>query len=139
MTLNQEENLINKVELSHLAISKTISDYGDQIRKNNNEIIELKTIVKDFIKHSEKLLDSHENKIGNLEISDTEIRSAFKSGKWVAGLASIIVISLIGTITTMGVTAYNGAVNGLDEKINKIEIKNEKSFSEIMKYLQAVK
>lgn len=100
------EKMESKFELSHQATAKTISDFGYIISNTKDEVIELKTLLKDFILRTDKVIEIHENSIDELKKSDTEIRSAFKGGKWIAGIAVVIIIALGGSITTMWANAY---------------------------------
>lgn len=133
-----DDRIITKIELSHQSLAKTVSDFGAIVNLNNNELIELKTIVKDFIKNTEQILDKHESEIENLKSSDIEVRSVFKSGKWVAGIASFIVIGLIGTITTLGSITYHSNLKSLEDRLTSQDVKYEKSLNEVMSYLKSL-
>jgi hypothetical protein len=119
--MNEREYIDKRVELSHLALAKTVSDFGAVVANNNNEIIDLKRLVKDFIVRADKMLDDHEQRIGKLKDSDTEIRSSFRSGKFVASIAAVVVIGLIGTITTLGYNIYLRDLLAINVKIDKIQ------------------
>lgn len=109
------------LERSHLEIAKTVSNYGSEVKKNNDEIIDLKRLVKDFIDRADKVLDAHEQDIEDLKESDTEIRSTFKGGKWVASVSAVVIIGLIGTITTFGYKIYLKDLDAITYKIDKIQ------------------
>lgn len=119
--MNDREYLEKKIEASHQAIAKTVSDFGAVVANNNNEIIDLKRLVKDFIVRADKMLDDHEQKIDKLKESDTKIKAAFDSGKFVASVAAFIVIALMGTITTLGYNIYLKDLLAINVKIDKIQ------------------
>lgn len=119
--MNEREYIDKRVELSHLALAKTVSDFGAVVSKNNEEIIDLKRMVKDFIVSANKMLDEHERQIDKLKESDTKIKAAFDSGKFVAGVAAFIVIALMGTITTLGYNIYLKDLLAINVKIDKIQ------------------
>lgn len=121
--MSKDDYPITKSDLdrSHSAIAKTVSAYGSEVKKNNDEIIDLKRMVKDFIDRADKVLDANERDIDDLKKSDTEIRSTFNGGKWMASVSAVIILGLIGTITTLGYNIYLRDLEAITVKIDKIQ------------------
>jgi len=136
------EKMENKFELSYQAAAKTISGFGDGVNKlstqvveMNSQIVELKTMLKDFVEHTNKILDVHDNDLKTLRASDTEIRSAFKSGKWVAGIAIFIILGLGGTITTLWANIYTSDQEDIKKVIESHEAKDANAVNRLIELL----
>lgn len=117
----KDDYLLQKIEASHQAIAKTVSDFGAIVNNNNNEIIDLKRLVRDHVEKVDKILESHERAIKELEKSDTDIRATFKGGKWMAGIAATVVLGLIGTISMLGYNIYLRDLLAINVKIDAIQ------------------
>lgn len=130
------EKVRDIIESSHQSIAKTVSDYGSEIKKNNDKIIELQTTLADFIKTTNKVIDKHEDSIDTLTKSDTEIRSAFNSAKWVAGGSIGIILLLGGTVSGLTLYAYNQDLSNVNDKVKELE---EFKKTELTQILNAIK
>lgn len=130
------EKVRDIIESSHQSIAKTVSDYGSEIKKNNDKIIELQTTLADFIKTTNKVIDKHEESIDVLSKSDTEIRSAFNSAKWVAGGSIGIILLLGGTVSGLTLYAYNQDLSNVNDKVKELE---EFKKTELTQILNAIK
>lgn len=124
--MNDREYIDKRIEASHLALAKTVSDFGAVVSNNNNEIIDLKRVVKDFIIRADKMLDKHDEQIDALEKSDVDIRSTFKGGKWMAGIATTVILSLISTIGVLGYNNLTARLAVFTENISIINVKIDK-------------
>lgn len=136
------QKMENKFELSHQATAKTISDFGgvindtkSEVNNTRNDIVELKTIVKDFITRTDKVIDGHEKSIDTLAKSDTEIRTAFKTGRYVAGLAMFVILSLGATITGLWANAYHSDQKELRGLIQAHEEKDSSAVDRLIELL----
>jgi len=116
------------LEASHSAIAKTVSAYGDAISKNNNEIIDLKRLVKDYIEKADSMLIKHDDSINTLKTSDTEIRSTFKGAVWIGSV-------LIGAIMVMGGFIVTEWSSNYDDRLKKIEEERTQTLDKVLQML----
>ena len=137
--INYLKEVIDKIELSHQAISKTVSDFGGDLLEVKRDVNQLKTAlavvnnkIDGFIETSRK----HEDEISLLKKSDTEIRSTFTTAKVTITAATAIVFGLIGTITVLGNYIYQNDVETLNAKIEKTEATNNKILNEVLVSLE---
>lgn len=126
--MNDREYLLQKIEASHLAIAKTVSDFGAVVSNNNNEIIDLKRLVSDHVEKVDKILDSHENSIKTLDEAKTTIFSSIATTKWVAGLLLTIIVTMGGFIVTSWSQTYN-------ERLDKIESEKKETLDKVLQML----
>lgn len=113
-----DDYLLRKIEDSHQAIAKTVSDFGAIVSNNNNEIVDLKRLVKDHVEKVDKILDSHDNSIKVLDEAKTTIFSSIATTKWVASL-------LLTIITAMGAFIVTSWSKGYDERLSKMEAESK--------------
>lgn len=136
------EKMESKFELSHQATAKTISDFGSgvdklktQVAEMNSQLVELKTLLKDFTEHTTKILDMHDCDIKTLRTSDTEIRSMFRGGKWIASIAIVVILGLGGFITRIWASTYYTDQEELKSLISTNEEKYSKSLDRLIELL----
>ncbi len=123
-----DDYLLRKIEDSHQAIAKTVSDFGAIVSNNNNEIVDLKRLVKDHVEKVDKILDSHDNSIKVLDEAKTTIFSSIATTKWVASL-------LLTVITAMGAFIVTSWSHGYDERLKKIELDRKETLDKVFQLL----
>lgn len=123
------EQIINKIELSHQAVSKTVSGYGSELKRVSSDISEVKTKLEIFI---EEVKDD-KKRISELE----KFEPSLKGAKWAGGVAMVVIIALIGTITTVGAYAYNNDIGSITTELNKHEELNNQSIDRILTILES--
>jgi hypothetical protein len=126
-----DDYFLRKIEDSHQAIAKTVSDFGAIVNNNNNEIVDLKRLVKDHVEKVDKILDSHDNSIKVLDEARTTIFSSIATTKWVASL-------LLTVITSMGAFIIISWSNGYDERLSKMEAESKEMVIERRETLDKV-
>jgi len=123
-----DDYFLKKLESSHQAIAKTVSDFGAAVSKNNDEIIDLKRLVKDFTIYSKEMLDSHDKSIKALDEAKTTIFSSVKTLWFV-----------IPTVVVLSGIIINQWTNNYDERLNKIEIEKKETLDKVFQLLETKK
>lgn len=126
--MSNEVDLIDKLATAYQPLAKTVSDFGAIISNNNNEIVDLKRLVKDHVEKVDKILDSHDNSIKVLDEAKTTIFSSIATTKWVASL-------LLTIITAMGAFIVTSWSKGYDERLNKIELDRKETLDKVFQLL----
>lgn len=124
-----DDYLLRKIEDSHQAIAKTVSDFGAIVSNNNNEIVDLKRLVKDHVEKVDKILDSHDKSIKSLDEAKTTIFTSLTTTKKVAGVLLAIIISMGGFIMKTWSEGFN-------ERLNKIESEDRDTYKTFIKMLE---
>ena len=112
--MSNEVDLIDKLATAYQTLAKTVSEFGAAISKNNDEIIDLKRLVKDFTTYSKEMLDSHDNSIKSLDEAKTTIFSSVKM-LWL----------IIPTVVVLSGIIINQWTNNYDERLNKMEAESK--------------
>lgn len=112
--MSNEVDLIDKLATAYQPLAKTVSEFGAAISKNNDEIIDLKRLVKDFTTYSKEMLDSHDNSIKSLDEAKTTIFSSVKM-LWL----------IIPTVVVLSGIIINQWTNNYDERLNKMEAESK--------------
>lgn len=124
----QEDYLLKKIEDSHRAIAKTVSDFGSIVNNNNNEIVDLKRLVRDHVEKVDKILDSHEESIKDLTQAKTTIFSSIATTKWVASVLFTVIVAMGGFIITSWAEGY-------DQRLSKIESERKETLDKVFQLL----
>lgn len=122
--MSNEVDLIDKLATAYQPLAKTVSDFGAAISKNNDEIIDLKRLVKDFTTYSKEMLDSHDNSIKSLNEAKTTIFSSVKM-LWL----------IIPTVVVLSGIIINQWTNNYDERLNKIELDRKETLDKVFQLL----
>lgn len=117
--------LTDKIDASH-------KDFNENIRMIREDIVELKTLFKGFSTKQQ----NHEDRINCLEETSTEVVSSFEGAKYTLGIASVVILGLIGTITAITVYAYQNDIKSVDAKITDHVNTSNDSISQILQILQ---
>ena len=123
-----QEDLIDKLATAYQPLSKTISDLGSIVKGNNNEIIDLKRLVKDHIDVVNKKLDSHDTSIEDLTEAKTTIFSSIATTKWVASVLFTVIVAMGGFIITSWAEGY-------DQRLSKIESERKETLDKVFQLL----
>jgi len=123
-----EDYLLKKIEDSHQSIAKTVSDFGAIVNHNNDEIVDLKRLVKDHVEKVDKILDSHEDSISNLTEAKTTIFSSIATTKWVASILFTVIVAMGGFIVTTWADNY-------DQRLAKIESERKETLDKVFQLL----
>ena len=115
-----DDYFIRKIEDSHQAIAKTVSDFGEIVNNNNNEIVDLKRLVKDHVEKVDKILDSHDTSIKNLDEAKTTIFTSVKT-LWIV----IPVIVVLGGYI----------VNQWTERLDNLEADRKETLDKVFQLL----
>lgn len=119
--MSNEVDLIDKLATAYQPLAKVVSDLGGSLHKIETIVIRQETKFEDYMVQVTKMLENHEKSIKALEESDTDIRSTFKGGKWVAGLSAVLVLGLMGTISTLFYNIYIRDLLAINVKIDTIQ------------------
>lgn len=147
------ENLVVK---SHAALSQSISNWGSELKKNSDNIQRLavtQAVQTEILNEIKSKICDHEEKeaaveknVAELNNSDLEIKTSFKTFKWVGGIAAFVILGLIGTITGLATYAYTGDNDTQAEQVKSVKTafdehkaQNEKQFDEILGILRELK
>lgn len=123
-----EDYLLKKIEDSHQAIAKTVSDFGDKVNKSNITIASIDTKLGDFIDRIDKKIATHDNDIDTLKEAKTTIFTSISTTKFVAG-------SLFAIITVMGGYIITTWTNTFDTRLNKIESERKETLDKVLQLL----
>ena len=115
-----DDYFLRKIEDSHQAIAKTVSDFGAIVNNNNNEIVDLKRLVKDHVEKVDKILDSHDTSIKNLDEAKTTIFTSVKT-LWIV----IPVIVVLGGYI----------VNQWTERLDNLEADRKETLDKVFQLL----
>jgi len=119
--MSNEVDLIDKLATAYQPLTKVVSDLGASLQKIERVVIRQETKFEDYIAQVTKMLENHEKSIDALEKSDTDIRSTFKGGKWVAGVSAVMFLGLVGTISTLFYNIYIRDLLAINVKIDTIQ------------------
>jgi hypothetical protein len=110
--------VLEKVELSHKAISDTISNFGNDIRETNSKIENIEEVLTDHGKTIEKMLEQTTKTNGNVR-SLQLWQAGIKGTVYGAGVCVSIIIALITGIFWIQVGSLEGMVNGVEKLLNQ--------------------
>ena len=118
--VGQSHQSIANVQSNSVADIKTILAVHTEKLDN---IVNYQKIQNGNVARAVSDIEEDRNKIDTLNQESTEIKSSFRSFKWVAGIASMIILTLIGTITTLSLYVYAKDKEDLAQHTNDVAIK----------------
>jgi hypothetical protein len=125
------EKLIEKVELSHQAVAKTVSGFGHELKQVQTKL----DIFIDELKATKEKADSVEKRV---DINENTVKTGARVLRW----SIIIIMALIGTITTLGSIIWNNKNEALasqmDLKIAAHEKEDKNTVNEIKDYINKI-
>lgn len=122
--MSNEVDLIDKLAIAYQPLAKTVSDFGAEIKKNNDEIIDLKRLVKDFTVYSKEMIDSHDRSIKALDEAKTTIFTSVKA-LW------IFVPVAIG-LAGFGIKQW---ANNFESRVKILETERKEAYEQFIKIL----
>lgn len=120
----KDDYFLKKLESSHQAIAETVSAYGAEVKKNNDEIIDLKRLVKDFTVYSKEMIKSHDDSIKALDEAKTTIFTSVKA-LWIF---VPVVIGLAG----FGIKQW---ANNFESRVKTLETERKQAYEQFIKIL----
>lgn len=133
--MSKDDYLLKKIEDSHQAIAKTVSDFGDKVNKTNASLASLDTKLSGFIDRidkkfevTDKKFEGHDESIETLNEAKTTIFTSIATTKWVAGLLLTIIITMGGFIITTWSNDY-------DERLKQIELERKETLDKVLQLL----
>jgi hypothetical protein len=124
----KDDYLLKKIEASHSAIAKTVSDFGDKVNKTNLALNSVEIQLSDFIERIDKKMDSHDDSIRDLNEAKTTIFTSVKVTRLVAG-------SLIGVIIVMGGFIISTWSTSYNDRLDKIELDRKETLEKVLQML----
>jgi len=124
----KDDYLLKKIEASHTAIAKTVSDFGDKVNKTNLALNSVEIQLSDFIERIDKKMDSHDDSIRDLNEAKTTIFTSVKVTRLVAG-------SLIGVIIVMGGFIISTWSTSYNDRLDKIELDRKETLEKVLQML----
>lgn len=124
----KDDYLLKKIEASHTAIAKTVSDFGDKVNKTNLALNSVEIQLSDFIERIDKKMDGHDVSIKSLDEAKTTIFSSIKTTKFIGGLLITVIITMGGFIITTWSKGYN-------DRLDKIELDRKETLDKVLQML----
>jgi len=133
--MTHDLDLIDKLAIAYQPLTKSVSDLGASVKKNNDEVVDLKRMFKDHAEKVDKMLDSHEDAIVTLNKDKTIVTTSIKNIRFFAIILATVITTLGGYI----VTSWTNELSSMNQRLTKSEEKRQETLEKVLQELNVKK
>lgn len=133
--MTHDLDVIDKLAIAYQPLTKSVSDLGASVKKNNDEVVDLKRMFKDHAEKVDKMLDLHETAIVALNKDKTILTTSIKNIRYFAIILGTVITTLGGYI----VTNWTNELSSMNQRLTKNEEKKQEVLEKVLQELSVKK